>query len=625
MKNIKKITALLTTVIMCLTVFSDLTLAYENKTIAESEVVKNTMPAASEFKASGKIWIAGDSIAADHSYENETDYARFVHGWGEIIGNYLTDDAQVYNLAISGQTAKFFTEEDNYRQIIDGIGEGDLLLISFGHNDYKSAGNDHSTLPSSTEGSYKWYLKNYYIEPALKAGAMPVLCTSVVLCQFVDGHINENQNQYKFVRAMRELYYEYMENGVEIGFIDTFMLTQSALNLHANEAASYYALKYDRGIDSSGNRTTSLDHVHFSYKGADMTADIIAENLFVMFNDFNRYNKYAGMEGEGTKDSPYLITNSAAFFQIMQDVELNSPNKYYKLVNDIECVIGNTDWIKRFYANLDGGGHTITNPINRSLKSFIDENYGNISNLNLSYGLYHTSSDVQTPFIKENYGTISNCSADGSIWIDCFLTDNELWCSGIFADKNKEGAVITECSSDVNMTLNSDIPITVCGAFAGINNGTINECVNTGFILLDVTNYFASNNLTYENVVCVAGGICGIAYNLEDIVNCAPFVIPEARCRLKGKIVYINEESIAVSYSDIKERFGEDINEEKADGDVNFDKKVDLNDATLALKFAVGIEMPTERQIVSGDIDLDGKISLKDATIILKLAVGINN
>ena len=91
--------------------------------------------ASAQVKTSGRIWIAGDSIAADHSYENEADYARFVHGWGEVIGNYLNENAQVFNMAISGQSAKYFVEEDNYKKIIDGIGEGDLLLIQFGHND----------------------------------------------------------------------------------------------------------------------------------------------------------------------------------------------------------------------------------------------------------------------------------------------------------------------------------------------------------------------------------------------------------------------------------------------------------------------------------------------------------
>jgi len=598
---------------------------------ASEDSVKKSDKVYSNFKTSGKIWIAGDSIAADHSYENEEDYAVFVHGWGEIIGDYLTDDAQVNNLAISGQTAKFFTEEDNYRQIMDKIGKGDLLIISFGHNDYKSAGKDHSTLPTSVEGSYKWYLKNYYIDPAIEAGAMPVLCTSVVLCELTDGHVIEKQNQSAFAQAMRELYAEYTADGIEIGFIDTYMLTQSVLNVYNSSAASFYALKYDKNTDENGNRTTSLDHVHFSYKGADMAARMIAENLFVMYRDFNRYNKNAEMQGEGTEKSPYLISNSAQFFQIMQDEQLNSEDKFYKLTQNIDCVIDNESWEKVFNANLDGNGFTITNPINRSSNSFIDKNYGTIKNVKLKYGLYHTAFDVQYPFIKENYGKINNCSAVGSIYIDNFLNNKNSCYCGIFAGENKENAVISNCSNEVSITINSDIPSVAVGGIAGINKGKIANCSNKGYVLADLTEYLGVSDKVHEKVICAASGIAGLNYENAAILDCISTQKAQARSELDAKVVYIIDDLLAVDIkqtadSDPNDGDGNkpDNNEEKIiKGDANLNGKVDLPDAKLALKYALGIEKAEGESLKAVDLNGDNKVNLNEAKIILKCALGI--
>ena len=661
MKKIKILTTLSMAALLATSLYANTVIAYdktnsvilsEDKTnsSAENKTDNNTIsvntignqvisanatdnPSTSNFKTSGKIWIAGDSIAADHSYENEADYAEFVHGWGEIIGNYLTDSAEVVNLAISGQTAKFFTEEDNYKQIINGIGKGDLLLVSFGHNDYKSAGDDHSTLDSSVEGSYKWYLKNYYIEPALKVGAMPVLCTSVVLCEFNEGYVKENQRQAAFAQAMRELYKEYTDKGIQIGFIDTYMLTQSTFSVYNSSATSFYALKYDKYPDENGNKTTSLDHVHFSYKGADMAAKMIAENLFVMYEDFNRYNAAAELEGKGTKEEPYLIKNSAALFQIMQDEQLNSKDKYYKLAGNIDCVIDNKNWTKEFRANLDGAGYTITNPINRSSASFIDKNFGVITNLKLKYGLHHTTEKMQYPFVKENYGEISNCSASGSIWIDLFLKNYEQWNCGIFAEINEEGGTISSCTNNVSLTVNSDIYKTVAGGITAINKGEIKNCKNTAMILNDVTDFYGSSELKSSSVLCIAGGIAGIAYDLSKITDSNSTGIIEARCELKSNSIYVKQNDVAINYADVQENLqNEDDNTNDSSngdgikvikGDANLDGKTDLADAKTALKFALGITAPTPKQLHTTDLNGDNKISLDEVKVILKYTLGI--
>jgi len=59
-------------------------------------------------------------------------------------------------------------------------------------------------------------------------------------------------------------------------------------------------------------------------------------------------------------------------------------------------------------------------------------------------------------------------------------------------------------------------------------------------------------------------------------------------------------------------------------GDVNGDGKVSVADATLALRFAVGMQKPTASQLQAGDLDGNGKIEVKEVTRILRYAVKLS-
>jgi glutamine cyclotransferase len=65
-------------------------------------------------------------------------------------------------------------------------------------------------------------------------------------------------------------------------------------------------------------------------------------------------------------------------------------------------------------------------------------------------------------------------------------------------------------------------------------------------------------------------------------------------------------------------------------GDINGDGVLDISDALLALRFAVGLETPTADQLARGDVgplvngkpSADGKIDINDAVVILSAVVG---
>jgi len=58
-------------------------------------------------------------------------------------------------------------------------------------------------------------------------------------------------------------------------------------------------------------------------------------------------------------------------------------------------------------------------------------------------------------------------------------------------------------------------------------------------------------------------------------------------------------------------------------GDANIDGKVDLNDAKIVLKAALGITEVSGQASVNADVNNDSKVDLKDAKVVLKAALGI--
>lgn len=226
-------------------------------------------PTPEAFKASGVVWIAGDSIASTH---DKPEYQVPIHGWGEYFGEYMKETAVVHNQARSGQSSKSFSSMNDYRQIVRNIDKGDYLLISFGLNDEKNQPPGLYTNPfedSSVEESFAYYLKEYYIEPALEAGAKPVLISPIARAHFKDGAV-AFQSQAVYAERMEQLVQEYAEKGIKIDYIDllemsiqwyTEMGQEETMNMH--------------GVDEQGE----ADGTHLSEAGAKEVCKMLTEEM----------------------------------------------------------------------------------------------------------------------------------------------------------------------------------------------------------------------------------------------------------------------------------------------------------------------------------------------------------
>lgn len=246
-----------------------------------------------EITANGTMWIAGDSIA-----EGGGHYV----GWGQVIDDYLLDTAVVNNTAISGKTAKAFAESANYERIMDNMVPGDILIICFGHNEASGLeGTTNPEMGSDYVGSFKYYLKNYYIEPALRRGVQPILMSSVARAWGPFLSI-EDQYHYRWTLAAKELAEEYKANGIDLPFIDLFTITTTEY-LYMGKTAAMSTYHAEMEPDEEGN--AQYDTVHYNETGARFAAQIILCEMKELGFDYAKYineetltdpRKYDGLE-----------------------------------------------------------------------------------------------------------------------------------------------------------------------------------------------------------------------------------------------------------------------------------------------------------------------------------------
>lgn len=159
------------------------------------------------------IYLVGDSTVC--AFSDSYYYPRY--GYGTQLASYLDSTATVVNLALSGRSSKSFIAEANYETLKSSIKAGDYLIIGFGHNNEKSDDAARFTDASKAytdETSFGYYLYNYYIKLAEKAGATSILCTPVVRAQTNDdcsgneGHVTATGD---YAQAIRDL-------GVAVGY-----------------------------------------------------------------------------------------------------------------------------------------------------------------------------------------------------------------------------------------------------------------------------------------------------------------------------------------------------------------------------------------------------------------------
>ena len=233
------------------------------------------------------IYLVGDSTVC--AFEDKYYYPRY--GYGTQIDNYLVDEAEIVNLAISGRSSKSFITESNYQVLNNSIKAGDYLIIGFGHNDEKSDDSTRFTdasKPYTDESSFGYSLYEYYVKLALDAGATPILCTPIVRAAIdndysgSEAHVTEYGD---YAQAIRDL-----GAAVGVDVIDLTDITKAEYSAKGfGVAKKYHAVTVGK-LDADGTTVIpnwdSVDKTHLNIYGAKFVAYSLATQL-------------AGLEGIG--------------------------------------------------------------------------------------------------------------------------------------------------------------------------------------------------------------------------------------------------------------------------------------------------------------------------------------
>ncbi|KNH16060.1 GDSL family lipase [Arthrobacter sp. ZBG10] len=210
-----------------------------------------------------KILLAGDStVAACPAYEFP------MSGWGAHLAPLTYTWAAVHNFAKGGASTESFRGEGLWDRLLAETGEGDLVLIQFGHNDQKQ-----QHLAART--GYAANLRTM-VQDVRNLGGLPVLCTSVERRHFVAGPssgavLAESLEDYPEV--VREI-------GLELGLpvLDLNAWTR-ALYRQLGESGSL-ALFCHFGPGEHAHWPEGLaDNTHFSQEGAARVAREVARQL----------------------------------------------------------------------------------------------------------------------------------------------------------------------------------------------------------------------------------------------------------------------------------------------------------------------------------------------------------
>lgn len=209
-----------------------------------------------------KIFLAGDSTM---SIKDVKAYPET--GWGMPFVPFWDSSVTVVNRAKNGRSTKTFISEGLWKSIYTEAGEGDYVIIQFGHNDESVEKKERYSTPDT----FKMNLHKF-IKETKEKNATPILCTPVSRRKFdKEGNAVETHTQYSaLVREVAR------ETGVL--FIDLDEQTRALYQQFGPENSKWLFLQLQPG-EHPNYPDGRNDNTHFNELGARLVAQIVLKEL----------------------------------------------------------------------------------------------------------------------------------------------------------------------------------------------------------------------------------------------------------------------------------------------------------------------------------------------------------
>jgi len=209
-----------------------------------------------------KIFLAGDSTM---SVKETKAYPET--GWGMPFAHFWDSTVTIVNRAKNGRSTKTFISEGLWQSIYNEAGEGDYILIQFGHNDESVEKKERYATPDT----FKMNLNKFIAEAKFKK-AIPVLFTPVSRRKF-DKQGNALPTHEVYSALVKEVA---AQN--QIMFIDLDEQSRSLYQQLGEEQSKLLFLQLQPG-EHPNYPDGKVDNTHFNELGARLIAQIVLKSL----------------------------------------------------------------------------------------------------------------------------------------------------------------------------------------------------------------------------------------------------------------------------------------------------------------------------------------------------------
>ncbi len=225
------------------------------------------------------FWLIGDSTVRNGSAGDGTNLNQW--GWGAPLTFYFDlQKVNVVNRALGGTSARSFYN-NNWKNMVDLIKRGDVLILQFGTNDggnpassvgeLKGIGEETQDITNragkpETIHTFGWYLRQFIAETRAK-GATPIICSLIPRKAWDDnGHIKRTMDGFEGWTGQ-------VAQAEKVGFIDLNELIARRLDALGKEKVDLLYVPNPTPDKPKG------ETVHPGWDGAVINAEVVVSGL----------------------------------------------------------------------------------------------------------------------------------------------------------------------------------------------------------------------------------------------------------------------------------------------------------------------------------------------------------